>query len=105
MIINGEFTHAILKTAKAGDFRVQDDFGGTVKNYEPSALELEFAQEVVSKCETVPYYGRVDMLWDNDGNPALGELEIIEPEMWFRFFPKSAHKLADVIWENYFKRS
>ena len=29
-MINGQFTHAVLKKAKPGDFRVQDDFGGTV---------------------------------------------------------------------------
>lgn len=102
MMINGEFTHAIIKKAKAGDFRVQDDWGGTVEPYEPSESELEFAKDVVSKCETTPFYGRVDMLWDNDGKPALGELEIIEPEMWFRYCPESAHKLADVIKREFF---
>ncbi len=102
MMINGEFTHAIIKKAKAGDFRVQDDWGGTVEQYQPTESELEFAKEVVSKCETTPYYGRVDMLWDNEGNPALGELEIIEPEMWFRYCPESAYKLADVIVSQYF---
>ena len=30
MVFDGKFTHAILKKAKPGDFRVQDDFGGTV---------------------------------------------------------------------------
>ena len=33
MLIGGEFSHAILKKAKKGDFRVQDDFGGTVEVY------------------------------------------------------------------------
>ncbi|NNE26421.1 MAG: hypothetical protein HKN09_06225, partial [Saprospiraceae bacterium] len=36
MLIDGQFTHAVLKTAKAGDFRVQDDFGGNVATYSPS---------------------------------------------------------------------
>lgn len=104
MMINGEYTHAIIKKAKEGDFRVQDDWGGTVHEYQPSETELQFAQEVVSKCESMPFYGRVDMLWDNDGDPALGELEIIEPEMWFRYCPASAHRLADVISDEYFNK-
>ena len=29
MLFDGRFTHAILKKAKEGDFRVQDDFGGS----------------------------------------------------------------------------
>ncbi|MDA9730983.1 hypothetical protein N9U72_02680, partial [Gammaproteobacteria bacterium] len=35
MVFDGKFTHAILKKAKPGDFRVQDDFGGTVHDYMP----------------------------------------------------------------------
>jgi len=30
-----KFTHAIVKRAKEGDFRVQDDFGGT-HHYDPT---------------------------------------------------------------------
>jgi glutathione synthase/RimK-type ligase-like ATP-grasp enzyme len=30
MVIDGQFSHAIRKTPKAGDFRVQDDHGGSV---------------------------------------------------------------------------
>ena len=28
MIFGGKYSHAVLKKAKPGDFRVQDDFGG-----------------------------------------------------------------------------
>ena len=44
MVFNGSYTHAILKKAKHGDFRVQDDFGGTVHPYVPSQEEIEFAE-------------------------------------------------------------
>ena len=36
IMIDGKFTHAVIKKAKAGDFRVQDDFGGTVVDYAPN---------------------------------------------------------------------
>ncbi|PLX11648.1 MAG: hypothetical protein C0598_07785 [Marinilabiliales bacterium] len=36
MFMGGEYTHSILKIAKKGDFRVQDDFGGTVEFYNAS---------------------------------------------------------------------
>ncbi|MEO0438812.1 MAG: hypothetical protein AAF098_18120, partial [Pseudomonadota bacterium] len=47
MVFNGQFTHAVLKKAKAGDFRVQDDFGGTVDDYTPTEEEIEFAKNTV----------------------------------------------------------
>ncbi len=97
MVFGGKYSHAVLKKAKAGDFRVQDDHGGTIHDYEASAEEIEFVQNVMAKCKTVPVYGRVDVTWDNDGNLALVELEIIEPELWFRESSKSPEMLADAV--------
>lgn len=97
MVIGGEFTHAILKKAKPGDFRVQDDFGGTVHDYEPGYLEIEFAEKVVKACDPIPAYARVDVMWDNSGDFVLSELELIEPELWFRENMLAAEKLARVI--------
>lgn len=36
MVLDGRVTHAIRKTPKSGDFRVQDDWGGTVHPHEPA---------------------------------------------------------------------
>ena len=94
MVMNGKFTHAILKKAKPGDFRVQDDFGGTVHDYQPSAEEIEFAEFTASCCPEPPIYARVDAFTDNNGNLALAELELVEPELWFRFNAASADELA-----------
>ena len=94
MVFNGQFTHAVLKKAKAGDFRVQDDFGGTVHDYEPTKKEITFAENAVKACPELPIYARVDIFRDNDGKIALSELELIEPELWFRHFPKAAQVLA-----------
>ncbi len=97
MVFGGKYSHAVLKKAKAGDFRVQDDHGGTVHDYEASAQEIEFVQHVVSKCKIVPIYGRVDVAWDNEGNLALVELEIIEPELWFRKSEESPKMFAEAV--------
>ena len=97
MVIGGEYTHAILKKAKSGDFRVQDDFGGTVHPYDPGYLEMEFAEKVVKACDPMPAYARVDIMWDNSGDFVLTELELIEPELWFRENMSAAKKLARVI--------
>ena len=99
MVMGGEFTHAILKKAKSGDFRVQDDFGGTVHNYEASQTEITFAEKVVRTCNPLPAYARVDVMWDNDDELAISEVELIEPELWFREHPEAANVLAREIVE------
>ena len=97
MVFNGKYTHAILKKAKSGDFRVQDDFGGTVHPYDPSPSEIQFAMEVFRACDELPAYGRADIVWDEDGNHLLSELEIIEPELWIRNHPPAAIPFAEGI--------
>ncbi len=102
MVIGGRFSHAVLKKAKPGDFRVQDDFGGTVHPYRPTDAEVEFAERTVAACALMPFYARVDAVWDNEDQLALCELEIIEPEMWFRMHPPAADRLAEAIAGAYF---
>ncbi len=94
MVIGGQFTHAILKKAKSGDFRVQDDFGGTVHHYEASQDEIRFAEQVAKACNPLPAYARVDVMWDNEDQLAVSEVELIEPELWFRENEAAAELLA-----------
>ena len=97
MLFDGKFSHAVLKKGKKGDFRVQDDFGGKVYEYKPTPEELKFAENVVSMIEPLPVYARVDIITDNNHKPAIGEIELIEPELWFRFYPPAADLLADAV--------
>lgn len=97
MLFGGKFSHAILKKAKPGDFRVQDDFGGSIEKYTPSETEIQFAENALSKCPELPIYARVDVFWNNDNQLVLGELELIEPELWFRMHPDSAKQCAEVL--------
>ena len=96
MVFGGKFTHAILKKAKAGDFRVQDDFGGTVHDYNPTQEEIK-SEKVFQSCTSLPIYGRVDIVWDTNKHIYLSELEIIEPELWIRNRPESANKIAEAV--------
>lgn len=97
MVMNGKYTHAILKVAKEGDFRVQDDFGGSVYDYTPSQEEIDYAENAVKSCIEMPIYARVDVFLDNQNKLALAELELIEPELWFRNHPEAAVALAQGI--------
>ena len=100
MVMGGKYTHAVLKVAKPGDFRVQDDYGGSVHNYNPTQEEINFAERAIVACPSMPYYARVDIFTDNDDAIALGELELIEPELWFRESNPAAEVLADALIEN-----
>ena len=97
MIFGGEYSHSVLKKAKKGDFRVQDDFGGSVEKIIPSLEIIELAEKTVKSLKTIPLYARVDIIFDNGSNPVISELELIEPELWFRFKEESAYKLAEIV--------
>lgn len=102
MLFGGRFSHAVLKLAKAGDFRVQDDFGGTVHDYLPIEAEIYFAEKVITTISPLPAYARVDIFWDNHDKAVLSELEMIEPELWFRKSENAANMLASHIFKSYF---
>jgi len=97
ILIGGKYTHAVKKIAKKGDFRVQDDHGGRVEKYTPTKEEIVFAENCLTASPYKPMYVRVDIVYDNNDKPSLSELELIEPELWFRFFPEAAEKLAEEI--------
>ena len=94
IVIGGKFTHAVLKKAKEGDFRVQDDFGGSIAIYNPSEEIVKLAEKCTRILTPIPSYARVDIIWDNLMELAVSELELIEPELWFRLNPNAAKKLA-----------
>ena len=94
IVIDGTYSHAVLKIAKPGDFRVQDDFGGTVHQHVASTQQIAFAENAVKACVELPIYARVDVIIDNTNALAISEIELIEPELWFRNAPEAATKLA-----------
>lgn len=97
MVIDGRYTHAVRKVPKSGDFRVQEDHGGTVHDYAPTAEQIELAERTMAAWRPRPAYGRVDMVRDNEGRLAVMELEVIEPELWLRHHPPAAEALADAL--------
>lgn len=99
MVFGGKFSHAILKKAKPGDFRVQDDFGGTIHSYTPNADEIKFVEAAFAAISPQPIYARIDVIWDNNNQLSIGEIELIEPELWFRKDPHAADKLAKAIFQ------
>ena len=94
----GRYSHAVIKLPKAGDFRVQTAFGGTVRIAQPSAALRRFAASVLSRVRQPPCFARVDIIV-GDRRILLMELEVIEPELFLAMAPGSSRRLAGVIAE------
>ena len=96
--IDGIFSHAVLKRPAAGDFRVQQEHGGSAEVFTPPAALLHHANQIAS---TVPpvrdsLYCRIDAV-ARDGRLVLMELELIEPELFLGLAEGAAERFADAI--------
>ncbi|WP_448565834.1 ATP-grasp domain-containing protein [Thalassotalea ganghwensis] len=93
---NGHYSHAILKTPKQGDFRVQEEHGGQLSLVTPEQSLLTAANKTLSAIKQLfqtPLYARVDFVrFDNDF--ALMEAELIEPSLYFNMDKQSASRFA-----------
>ena len=98
MYCDGAFSHAVLKRAKAGDFRVQQDFGGVVVPVTPASTLIAFADRVMDTAAAPCLYARVDVV-DSSRGPLLMELELIEPELYFLLAPEAAHRMAQLLFD------
>ena len=97
MFFDGTSSHAILKTPASGDFRVQNDFGGSDRLADPPAHVLQSAMRILQAVEPT-LYARVDGVVE-DNQFHLMELELIEPALFLSSHPEAASKFADAIAE------
>lgn len=98
----GRYSHAISKHPANGDFRVQEQFGGSERRIDPPAEALALAETVFAATEELMdhaplTYARVDMLRDEDGNFRLMELEAIEPSLFLHFAGDQGALFADAV--------
>ncbi|MEL6663335.1 MAG: hypothetical protein AAFR33_10050 [Pseudomonadota bacterium] len=94
VMIDGELSHALVKRAKPGDYRIQSIYGGVEEAITPSAEDLAAAKAVLAALDEVPLYARVDMLRAPDGGLLLMELELIEPYLYPLQGPQLGEHLA-----------
>src|SRR5213075_1354174 len=87
MLFDGEFSHAIVKKPKAGDFRVQPHLGGTEEPSDAPAGAIDLAKSALAAAPAEAVYARVDMVSDDDGQLRIMELELIEPSLWLQHGP------------------
>lgn len=90
---NGKYSHAILKTPKQADFRVQEERGGAIQVVEEEPELLEAGRRTIANLPSL-LYARADFVRDRQNGFRLMELELIEPALYFRMDPPSAERFA-----------
>ncbi len=104
---NGEYSHAILKTPKTDDFRVQEEHGGRLQAITPeSALLVQAKNTLLATSREVgeiPLYARLDFVRvanpNGDDQFALMEAELIEPSLYFNMDDNAAKRFANAFVE------
>jgi len=98
---NGHYSHAILKTPKQDDFRVQEEHGGRLQAIEPEAELVACANKTLAALHALngtPLYARVDFVRLGDSF-ALMEAELIEPSLYFNMDAHSPERFAQAFAE------
>jgi glutathione synthase/RimK-type ligase-like ATP-grasp enzyme len=94
--IDGEFSHAALKRATDGEFRVQTEHGGSVESVDATTSLVEQAKHVLRALPETPLYARVDGVARDDAF-LLMELELIEPNLFLAEGKDAPERLAKAI--------
>ena len=97
VVLDGMVSHAVRKHPVEGDFRVQEDFGGSCVPEQVDAEVAALARWVVDAVGTELLLARVDLVEDDDGTLQLLELEATEPDLYLTVVPDAAGRIADAI--------
>jgi glutathione synthase/RimK-type ligase-like ATP-grasp enzyme len=94
LFFDGRPTHAVRRNpalSTEGDERYE------AHRVEPTDAELALARDVLAAAPEGLLYARVDLVRDDRDEPVLIELEVTEPQLFFRFAPEAATAFADAI--------
>ena len=90
----GELSHAILKRPQKGDFRVQEEHGGSLQAITPEPSMVHNAEAALQAMPDDYLYARVDLLWFADDWRII-ELELIEPSLYFNLDERSPQRFVN----------
>ena len=97
MLFGGQFSHAIVKRPKPGDFRVQPHLGGTETPCAAPDRAIALARAALAAAPAPATYARVDMIEADDGTFRIMELELIEPALWLQHAPDGGQAFAQAV--------
>jgi len=98
LFFRGRYSHAVLKKPTAGDFRVQEEFGGVVQPAEAPPEVIAAATRALEAAGQETLYARVDGVV-RDGRLELMELELVEPSLFLETSPGAAERFAAAVAE------
>jgi hypothetical protein len=90
------WSHAVLKRPAPGDFRVQEELGGTPQSLVPPPALVGQAERILAGLPAMPAYARVDGV-ARGGRLLLMELELIEPALYLGTSAGAADRFADAV--------
>jgi glutathione synthase/RimK-type ligase-like ATP-grasp enzyme len=96
IFLGGKFSHAVLKKPKEGDFRVQQELGGSADPAVPPPDLVEQARRVTERIPGPWLYARVDGL-EIGGTFTLMELELTEPSLFLAADEQAPARFAEAI--------
>lgn len=96
IFFDGRFSHALIKNARDGDFRVQITYGGTSDDAEAPAAALDSAQVALAAMPEPATYARIDLVREGD-RFELMELELIEPALFLSHAPDKGQAFGTAI--------
>jgi len=97
---NGALCHALLKTPKKHDFRVQEEHGGVLRAVPVDDTLRAAGERALHAIGEVPLYARADFVRANEGDEYwLMELELIEPSLYLRMDEHAPRRFARAIHE------
>jgi glutathione synthase/RimK-type ligase-like ATP-grasp enzyme len=100
VFVGGAFSHALVKRAASGDYRIQSLYGGTEHAIDPAPADLAAARAIIAALpEPDPLYARIDMVRGTDGALLLMEAELIEPYLYPLQGPDFGPRMADAVLE------
>lgn len=99
IFIGGALSHALIKQATGGDYRIQSLYGGTETPLVPAPADQAAAEAVMALLPFAepPLYARIDMVRLEDGRLAVIEAELIEPYLYPEQGPEFGPRLAEAL--------
>lgn len=101
LYFGGRLSHVVNKRPVAGEFRVQEEFGGQYRVLDDApGGALALAGQVLDAIAEPLLYARIDMVPDAEGRWLLMEAELIEPDFYLGSDPAQGAGFARALRES-----
>lgn len=106
IFVDGALSHALVKQAVPGEYRIQSLYGGIEVPLDPAPADRAAAEGVMAMLPfaEAPLYARIDMVRLDSGELAVIEAEVIEPYLYPLQGPLFGKRMADAMLERLAKR-